>query len=59
MGDKRKVSEVVIRKLEGKRSLGTPRYVWEDNIGMYVKGKGGNMWIGFVWLRMGSSRKPL
>jgi hypothetical protein len=42
---------------EGKRPLGRPRRRWEDNIKMDLReiGIDGANWIGFSWLRIGSS----
>jgi hypothetical protein len=36
MGKKRYVYRVWWGKLEGKRPLGRPRHVWEDNIRVYT-----------------------
>jgi hypothetical protein len=33
-GDKRNSSRIVVRKLEGRRTLNRPRQRWEDNIKM-------------------------
>ena len=32
MGERRGVHRVLVGKLEGKRPLGRPRHIWEDNI---------------------------
>jgi hypothetical protein len=37
-------------KLEWKRPVGRPRRRWEDNITQV-----GKVWIGCVWLRIGTS----
>jgi hypothetical protein len=34
MGEERKVYRVLVRKSEGKRTLGRPRRRWEDGIRM-------------------------
>jgi hypothetical protein len=34
MGERRGVYRVLVGKPEGKRSLGRPRRIWEDNISM-------------------------
>jgi hypothetical protein len=34
MDDRKGAYRVLVRKLEGKRTLGRPRYIWEDNIKM-------------------------
>ena len=47
MGDRRSVFRVLVRKPEGKRSLGRPRRRWKDNIKMDLQevGCGGTDWI--------------
>jgi hypothetical protein len=37
MGEGRGVYRVLVEKPEGKRPLGRPRHVWEDNIKMDVQ----------------------
>jgi hypothetical protein len=39
-------------KLEEKRTSGRPKLRWEDN--MIVDLRGGRMWTGFMWLRIGT-----
>jgi hypothetical protein len=46
---------VVVGKSEGKRHLGRPRLRWEDNFNIDVKHVGMKVWIGFIWLRIGTS----
>ena len=42
-------------KADGKRSLGTPRRRWEDNIKMDLQEVGcGAVWTGLIWLRIGT-----
>ena len=41
MGDKRGAYRVLVDRLSGKRSLGTPRHTWEDNIKMNLQEVGG------------------
>jgi hypothetical protein len=47
MGEERKLYKVLVRKPEGKRSLGRPRHRWEDGIIMDFReiGLGGVDWI--------------
>jgi hypothetical protein len=46
MWDRRGVYRVMVRKLEGKGSLGRPRHRWEDIIKMDLQGVGWGMdWI--------------
>jgi hypothetical protein len=42
MGEGRGVHRVLVRKPEGKRPLGRPRRIWEDNINIFRK------WVGVV-----------
>jgi hypothetical protein len=41
MGEERGVHRVLVGKPEGKRPLGRPRRIWEDNIKMDVEEDGG------------------
>jgi hypothetical protein len=54
MGEERKVYKVLVGKPEGKRPLGRPRHRWEDGIRMDFRETGWRVWIGFVWLRIGT-----
>jgi hypothetical protein len=47
MGEKRGVYKVLVRKPEGKRSLGRPKRRWEGSIKMNLQevGYGGMDWI--------------
>ena len=47
VGERRGVYRVLVGKPEGKRPLGRPRCIWEDNIKMDVQevGCGGMDWI--------------
>jgi hypothetical protein len=49
-GEQRGVYRVLVRKPEGKRSLGRPRRRWEDNIRMDLQevGCGGMDWVGLA-----------
>jgi hypothetical protein len=40
MGEKRNAYRILLRKPEGKRSLGRPRHRWVDNIRMDLRGIG-------------------
>jgi hypothetical protein len=57
-GERRRMR--VVGKPEGKRPLGRPRCRWVDNIKMALGEIGwwGKL-TGFVWLRIGASRKLL
>jgi hypothetical protein len=39
MGDMRSVYKILVRKPEGKRSLGRPRHIQEDNNKTLAQGK--------------------
>jgi hypothetical protein len=41
MGELRGVHRVLVGKPEGKRPLGKPRHIWEDNIKMDLQEVGG------------------
>ena len=41
MGEERGVYRVLVGKPEGKRPLGRPRRIWEDNIKMDLQDVGG------------------
>jgi hypothetical protein len=43
---------VLVRKLEGKRSLGRSRRRWEDNIRINFYETGCGVWIGLSWPRI-------
>jgi hypothetical protein len=55
MGEERKVYKVLVGKPEGKRPLGRPRRRWEDGIRIDLREIGLGVWIGFDWLRTGTS----
>jgi hypothetical protein len=38
---------------EGKRPLGRPRCVWEDNIKMNLQEMGWGAWTDLIWLTIG------
>jgi hypothetical protein len=53
MGDGRGVYRVLVGKLEGKRPLGRPRYMWKDNIELDLS----EMRIdGANWIRLAQDR---
>jgi hypothetical protein len=55
MGEERKMYKVLVGKLEGKRPLGRPLHRWDDGIRMDLREIGLGVWIGFDWLRIGTS----
>jgi hypothetical protein len=54
MGERRGACRVLVGKPEGKRPLGRPRRVWEDNIKMDLQEVGRGTWTGLMWLRIGT-----
>ena len=50
VGEKRNAYSVLVRKSEGKRSLGGKRRRLKNIIKMH-----GKTWTGFVWLRIGTT----
>jgi hypothetical protein len=55
MGEGRGVYRVLVGRPEGKRPLGRPRRMWEDNINVDLREIGFNGATGFSWLRIGSN----
>jgi hypothetical protein len=55
MGEMRNAHKMLVGKLEKKRPLGRHRRRWEDNIRWLLKKQGGKVWIGCIWLRIGTS----
>jgi hypothetical protein len=51
MGEKRNAYRTLVGKPEGKRPLERPRRRWVDNIKMDLR----EIWIGLIWLRIGTS----
>jgi len=54
MGERRSAYNVLLGKPEGKRPLGRPRHLWEDNIKMALQEVGWGAWTGLIWLRIGT-----
>ena len=46
--------KVLVGKPEGKRTLGSPRRRWEDNIKMDLQEVGKGLGTGWSWLRIGT-----
>jgi hypothetical protein len=49
MGEMRNAYKILVGKPEGKRSLGTPRFTWEDNITMDLREIVDLMHLAQVW----------
>jgi hypothetical protein len=54
MGEGRSACRILVGRPEGRRSLGTPRHRWEDNIKMDLQEVGWEAWTGLSWLRIGT-----
>jgi hypothetical protein len=56
-GEKRNAYKILVGKPEEKRPLGRTRRMWLDNIQMDLReiGWDGVVWIGLIWLRIGTS----
>jgi hypothetical protein len=50
MGGGTGLYRVLVGKPEGKRQMGRPRHIWEDNIKMDLQEV--RVWTGFRWLRI-------
>jgi hypothetical protein len=55
MGRGEKCIHILVGKPEGRR----PRRRWEDNIRMDLRELGLGLWIGFIWLRIGTGGELL
>jgi hypothetical protein len=53
MGDKRDAYRILVEKPEGKRSLGSSRCRWEDNIRIDLRETG---WGGMDWIDLAQDR---
>jgi hypothetical protein len=53
-GEKRNTYRILVGKPEGKRPLGRPRNMLEDNIKMDLR-EIGVVWAGLIWLRIRTS----
>jgi hypothetical protein len=53
MGDKRNAYRILVGKPEGKRPLGKPRRMWEDNIRMDLREIG---WSGIDWIDLAQDK---
>jgi hypothetical protein len=59
MGEEREVYNVLVGKIEGKRTLGRPRCRWEDRIRTNLREIGWRVWIRFDRLRIGTGGELL
>jgi hypothetical protein len=49
------VYRILVEKPEGKRPLGRHMRRWEDHFKMDLREIGWVVWIGLIWLRIGTS----
>jgi hypothetical protein len=47
-GERRGLYRILVGKPEGRRPLGRPRGIWEDNIKMYLREVGWRTWTGLM-----------
>jgi hypothetical protein len=59
MGEDKRVYNVLVAKLEGKRSLRKLRCRWEDGIRMDFGEIGWREWSGLRWLTIGTGDRLL
>ena len=50
----RGVYTVLVGKPEGRRTLGSPRPRWEDNVKIDLQEVRWTAWTGLIWLRIGT-----
>ena len=53
MGERRGVYRVLVGRSDGKRPLGRPSRIWEDNTEINIHKVGSGTWNGLIWLRTG------
>jgi hypothetical protein len=53
-GEKRGIYRVLVGKPGGRKSLGKPWIIWEDNIKTDLQEMRWGAWTGLVWLRIGT-----
>jgi hypothetical protein len=49
----------MVRKSEGRRPIGRPRCIWEDNIKIDYQEMVWGAWTGLIWLRIGTGGRLL
>jgi hypothetical protein len=55
MGENRNAYRILVGKPEGKRPLGRPRPRWVTLLKRILERKDGMVWIGSIWLRIGTN----
>ena len=59
MGERKGARKILVGNPEGKRQLGMPRSIWEDNIKMALQEIDCLEWNGLIWLVVGTSFRLL
>jgi hypothetical protein len=59
MGERRGAYRALLEKAEGRRQLGRPRLIWEDNIKMDLPRGCMGVWTGSIWLWIGTGGRLL
>ena len=59
MGDRGRAHTALVGRPGGKRPLGRPRCIWEDNIKMDLQEEGWGAWTGLIWLKLGTGGRLL
>jgi hypothetical protein len=54
MGEVRGACNILVGRPEGRRPLGRPRRRWKENMKLDLREIGFGVWIGFIWLRIGT-----
>jgi hypothetical protein len=54
-GKRKNAYRILVGTPEGKRPLGRPRCRWVNNIKIDLSEIDGMVWIGLIWLRIGTS----
>jgi hypothetical protein len=53
------VFNILFEKLEGKRQIRRPRLGWDDGMKINIREIRFRLWIGVMWLRVGTSGRLL
>jgi hypothetical protein len=59
MGKEQNAYKIFMGKRDGRRPIGTPEIMLEDNNKINLRGIEWVAWTGLIWLRIGRGRGPL
>jgi hypothetical protein len=59
IGERRAAYRILVRRPEGRKSLGRPRHRWKDSIKMGLQEVGWGAWLGLIWLERGTGVRLL